>query len=255
MNDVNEPVLHGRVAIVTGGGRGVGEALALALADAGADIALAGRTEARLEAVAKEVASRGRRVHVALTDITDAAAVGRLVESTVQELGRLDILVNNAGTAHGGDLATTTDEEWDTVVHTNLRGTFLAMRAAGRHMLGQGSGKVINIASNFAFKGVPQFASYCASKAGIVALTKVAAVEWARYGIQVNALAPGYFITGMNEAARADAQLHERILRQIPARRMGEPSELGRWAVLLASPASDFVSGETIVIDGGQLAR
>lgn len=255
MNGTSGPVLEGRAAIVTGGGRGLGRALALALAGAGADIALAGRNRARLESVAKEVADRGRQAHVVVTDVTDGAAVTRLADSAVQELGRLDILVSNAGTAHGSDLVSTTEEEWDTVIRTNLRGTFLTMRAAGRYMIEQGSGKVINIASSFAFKGVPRFASYCASKAGIVALTKVAAVEWARHGIQVNALAPGYFATDMNEEARADAALRERILRQIPARRMGEADELGQWAVLLASPASDYVTGETIVIDGGQLAR
>lgn len=255
MNSAHELVLEGKVAIVTGAGRGLGRALALSLAAAGADLALAGRTGSQLEAVAKEVAGLGRRAHVAVTDVTDEAAVAKLVESTAAELGRLDILVNNAGAAHGSDLLETTAEEWDTVLNTNLRGTFLSTRAAGAHMVRQGSGKVINIASNFAFMGVPRFASYCASKAGIVALTRALAVEWARYGVQVNALAPGYFATDINRAARQDAALRASIIRQIPARRMGEPDELGGWAVLLASPASDFVTGETIIIDGGQLAR
>lgn len=166
-------VLSGKVAIVTGAGRGLSEALA----GAGADLALAGRTRAELESVAEQVASSGRRAHVAPTDATDAAAVGRLVEFTVQRFGRLDILVNNVGMAHAAELGTTTDEDWDTVISTNLQGTFLAMRTAARHMIGQRSGKVVNIASNFAFKGVQRFGSCCASKAGIVAVTRVAAVE------------------------------------------------------------------------------
>jgi len=247
--------LAGRVAVVTGAGRGLGRALALALADAGADVALAGRSVAPLDAVAQEVTARGRRAHVVPTDVDDGAAVEAMVESAVGALGRIDVLVNNAGVLRSRPILETSDEEWDEVVRTNLRGTFLALRAAGRHLVRQRSGKVVNIASNFAFKGVGGFASYCASKAGIVALTRTAAAEWAGYGVQVNALAPGYFATDMNAAAREDPDLEARILRRIPAGRLGQPDELGRWAVLLASPASDFVTGETVVVDGGQLAR
>jgi 2-deoxy-D-gluconate 3-dehydrogenase len=247
--------LQGKVAIVTGGGQGLGEAVALALAEAGADVAVAGRTPSTLERVAAKIEKLGRRAHVARTDITDAAEADRMVASVVEAFGKLDVLVNNAGILHNATVLDTTDEQWDAVVATNLRGTFLATRAAGRTMVAQGSGRVINIASNFAYKGVPGFASYSASKAAIIAFTRTVAVEWARHGVQVNALAPGYFATAINADVRAEARTAERIRRQIPAGRMGDPDELGRWAVLLADPTTRFITGETIVIDGGQLAK
>ncbi|MGH3320087.1 MAG: SDR family NAD(P)-dependent oxidoreductase [Streptosporangiaceae bacterium] len=255
MTEPSATALEGRAAVVTGGGRGLGRSLALALADAGAAVAVAGRDAASLDTTVKEISDRGRWALAVPTDVTDGQAVERLIDTAVRELGRLDVLVNNAGVLHGADLIDTTDEQWDTVVDTNLRGTFLATRAAGRHLTRQGSGKVINVSSNFAFIGVPRFASYCASKGAIVAFTKAMAVEWAPFGVQVNALAPGYFGTDMNAGARDDPALGERIVRQIPARRLGEPDELRGWVVLLASPASDFMTGATIVIDGGQLAR
>lgn len=247
--------LEGRVALVTGGGQGLGEVAALALAEAGADVAVAGRTEETLEKVAAKITALGRRAHVARTDITDADQVARMVDGTVAALGRLDVLVNNAGILHWAKILDTADEQWDRVVDTNVRGTFLATRAAGRHLVEQGSGKVINIASSFAYLGVTGLASYSASKAAIIAFTRTAAIEWAKYGVQVNALAPGYFSTDMNAAARDDPGLLDRIHKQIPAGRMGRPEELGRWVVLLADPATEFITGEAIVIDGGQSAK
>jgi NAD(P)-dependent dehydrogenase (short-subunit alcohol dehydrogenase family) len=250
-----EDTLAGRVAIVTGGGRGLGRAFALALAEAGADVALAARSIGDIERVATEVEELGRRALAAPTDVTDAAAVERLVERVLSELGDLDILVNNSGITHSAPLLETSPEEWDRVVATNLRGCFLCMRAAGRHFADRRAGKVINVASNFAFMGVPNFASYCASKAAIVNLTRAAAIEWAGVGVQVNALAPGYVETDMNAAARSDEELNAKILRQIPTRRMARPEELGPLVVYLASTASDFMTGETLVFDGGQVAK
>ena len=248
-------VLDGRVAIVTGGGRGLGRALALALAEAGADVALAARSAEDIGRVAAEVEERGRRALAMPTDVTEVADVEKLVERVLGELGGLDVLVNNSGVIHSAPLLETLPEEWDRVVATNLRGCFLCMRAAGRHFAGRRVGKVINVASNFAFMGVPNFSSHCASKGAIVNLTRAAAVEWASFDVQVNALAPGYVETDMNAAVRSDEKLNEKVVRQIPARRMARAEELGPLVVYLASPASDFMTGETLVFDGGQAAK
>lgn len=248
-------VLDGRVAVVTGASRGIGRSIALALAEAGADVALAGRDVARLDAVAGQIRDSGRSALAVPTDVTDRARVDALVARTVDELGGLDIVVNNSGVVSSLPLLEVSDDEWDRVLDTNLRGVFLVTRAAGRHLVEQGSGKVVNIASNFAFKGVAGHAAYCASKAGVVAFTRAMAVEWARYGVQVNALAPGYVETDLNADVRADPDAAERIVRSVPARRMGRADEFGPWVVLLASPASDYMTGETVTIDGGLTAR
>ncbi|MGY1605135.1 SDR family NAD(P)-dependent oxidoreductase [Geodermatophilus sp. SYSU D00815] len=247
--------LLGKVAIVTGAGRGLGRAMALALADAGADVALAARSKDQLDEVAAEVGRRGRRGLAVPTDVTDADAVQDLVDTTVDQLGGLDVLVNNSGIIDSSPLLEQDPAVWDRVMDTNVRGTYLATRAAGRHMVAQGSGKIINVASNFAFKGVANHAAYCASKAAIVSFTRSMAVEWARSGVQVNALAPGYFATDLNADLRADPDALAKVLRAVPARRMGEADELSPWLVLLAGPASDFMTGETVVVDGGQTAR
>jgi NAD(P)-dependent dehydrogenase (short-subunit alcohol dehydrogenase family) len=248
-------VLDGRVAVVTGASRGIGRAIALALAGAGADVALAGRDVARLDAVAGEIRDGGRRALAVPADVTDRGQVDALVARTVDELGGLDVVVNNSGVVSSLPLLEMSDEEWDRVLDTNLRGVFLVTRAAGRHLVQQGSGKVVNIASNFAFKGVAGHAAYCASKAGVVAFTRAMAVEWARFGVQVNALAPGYVETDLNADVRADPDAAARIVRSVPARRMGHADEFGPWVVLLASSASDYMTGETVTIDGGLTAR
>jgi NAD(P)-dependent dehydrogenase (short-subunit alcohol dehydrogenase family) len=247
--------LDGRTALVTGGNRGLGRAIALSLAEAGADVAIAARDRDSLDAVAAEIEQRGRRTAAVSTDVTSSADVDRMVGEVVGELGGLDILVNNSGVLHAAPLLETSDEDWDRVIATNLRGAFLCSRAAGRHFAEQGSGKVVNIASNFAYKGVANFVSYCSSKAAVVAFTRALAVEWAPLGMQVNAIAPGYFETDMNADLRADADQVARTVRQIPVRRMGQPSELGPLVIYLASAASDFMTGETILLDGGQVAR
>ncbi len=247
--------LAGRVALVTGASSGLGRATALALAEAGADLGLIARAQSDLRAVAAEIEGRGRRSLVVPTDVTDSAAVQRLVDTTVAELGGLDVLVNNSGVIDSTPLLEQDPADWDRVMDTNVRGTYLATRAAGAHMVAQGSGKVINIASNFAFKGVPGHAAYCASKAAVVAFTRSMAVEWARHGVQVNALAPGYFATDMNAALRADGEALSLVLRAVPARRMGEAHELAPWLLLLAGPESDFMTCEVVVVDGGHSAR
>jgi NAD(P)-dependent dehydrogenase (short-subunit alcohol dehydrogenase family) len=247
--------LSGKVAIVTGAGRGLGRSMAQALVDAGAAVTVAARTASELETFVTAVKEVGGQALACPTDVTDEVSVQQLVEATLQTFGRVDVLVNNSGIVATTPLIDQTVEEWDRVVDTNLRGTFLLTREVGRHLVAQGSGKVINIASNFALQGVANHAAYSASKAAVIAFTRAMAIEWARAGIQVNAIAPGYFATALNAEMRDDAEALPKVLRAIPARRMGQPDELQPWLLLLAGPASDFMTGEVIVIDGGQSVR
>ena len=247
--------LDGQVAIVTGAGRGLGRSMAYALAEAGSAVAVASRTEAELDSFVAEIrAAEGRAVGCP-TDITDEDSVRRMVQTTIDTFGRVDILVNNSGIVASTPLVDQPADEWDQVVATNLRGTYLATRAVGPHLIEQGGGKVVNIASNFALQGVANHAAYSASKAGVIAFTRSMAMEWARYGIQVNAIAPGYFATALNAGLREDAEATARVVRAIPARRMGEPDEIRPWLLLLAGNESNFMTGEVIVLDGGQSVR
>jgi len=247
--------LDGKVAIVTGAGRGLGRQMALGLVEAGAAVTVAARSRGELDTFVDEAQALGGKALACPTDVTDEAAVERMVQATVENFGRLDIMVNNSGIVASTPLLDQSAEEWDAVISTNLRGTYLATRAAGRHLVAQGSGKVINIASNFALQGVPDHAAYSASKAGVIAFTRAMAIEWARHGVQVNAIAPGYFATPLNASLRADTEVEAKVLRTIPARRMGRPEELRPWLLLLAGSASDFMTGEVIVVDGGQSVR
>jgi NAD(P)-dependent dehydrogenase (short-subunit alcohol dehydrogenase family) len=247
--------LDGKVAVVTGAGRGLGRALAVTLGTAGARVVVAARTASELDTFVADAKAEGREALGVPTDITDAAAVASLVARTIESFGRVDILVNNSGVLDSSPLLDLEPEDWDRVIETNLRGVYLATRAVGRHLVKQGSGKIINIASNFAYMGIANHAAYSTSKAAVVAFTKCMAVEWARHNVQVNALAPGYFATDLNSELRADESATERVLRAVPARRMGAAEELGPWVLLLAGRASDFMTGEAVVIDGGQAAR
>jgi len=243
--------LLGRRALVTGASRGIGKAVALALAAEGADLALVARSLTDLEVTAKEVRALGRTAVVAAMDVTDESSVETTTGRVVAELGGLDVLVNNSGVITASRLLDTSIEEWDRVLGTNLRGTFLVCRAAGRHLVAQGSGKVINIASSFGVKPVSGFSAYSASKAGILQLTKVLALEWARDNVQVNAIAPGYVATDLSSAIVEDEAYAAKITARIPARRMATADEIGPLAVLLASPASDYLTGSVLVTDGG----
>ncbi|MEU6137492.1 glucose 1-dehydrogenase [Nocardioides sp. NPDC047086] len=247
--------LTGKVAIVTGAGRGLGRSMASALADAGAAVAVASRTRAELDSFVEETKDAGGQALACPTDITDEGSVARMVEATIETYGRVDVLVNNSGIVATTPLLDQPAEEWDRVIATNLRGIYLATRAVGRHLVAQGSGKVVNIASNFALQGVANHAAYSASKAGVIAFTRSMAIEWSKHGIQVNAIAPGYFATPLNADMRADEEAMAKVVRAIPARRMGKADELKPWLLLLTGTASDFMTGEVVVIDGGQSVR
>jgi NAD(P)-dependent dehydrogenase (short-subunit alcohol dehydrogenase family) len=246
--------LDGQVAVVTGASRGLGRAAAVALAEAGADLALLARSKADLEETAALVEAAGRRAVVLPADVTAPADVDAAVRATVEQLGRLDILVNNSGVAVVKPLVETTDADWRAILDTNLTGVFTLCRAVGPTLIAQRRGKVINLASVLGAHGLSGYTAYSASKGGIIALSRTLAVEWARHNIQVNAIAPGWFLTPMNAHAFADERTRDRLLREVPARRVGQPAELGPLVVYLASAASDFMTGEIVFMDGGQHA-
>ena len=228
--------------------------MAVALAAAGADVALAARSKPDLEESAHQVERHGVRALVATTDVTRYDEVDALVARTVDGLGRLDILVNNSGIARTTPLAEATPEDWRAIVDVNLTGVFNGCRAAAPHLIAQRRGKVINLASVLGAVGLPGYTLYAATKGGVIALTRALGVEWARHNVQVNAIAPGWFVTDMNEAAFADPRINERLTRDIPMRRTGRLEEIGPLAVFLASTASDFMTGQTIFLDGGHSA-
>jgi 2-deoxy-D-gluconate 3-dehydrogenase len=245
--------LAGRVAVVTGANTGIGQGIALALAAAGADIAAVGRTPAT-ETIAKARAM-GRRAEIITADLSTIEPVGRIVDEAVDKFGGLDILVNNAGIIRRGDSIDFTEEDWDAVIDTNLKSTFFLCQAAARHMIAHGGGKIINIASMLSFQGGIRVPSYTASKSGIAGLTRLLANEWASQGINVNAIAPGYFATNNTAALQADSKRNAEILARIPAGHWGNPAELGGAAVFLASRAASYVHGIILPVDGGWLAR
>jgi NAD(P)-dependent dehydrogenase (short-subunit alcohol dehydrogenase family) len=246
--------LDGRVAIVTGASRGLGRAIALALAEAGADVAVAARSETDLAETRAAVETRGRRALVVPTDVTVYTQAESLVERTAATLGRLDILVNNSGIATVKPVAEMPPEDFRRNVEVNLVGVFNGCRAAASRLIAQKSGKIINLASVLGDAGLAGYAAYSASKGGVIALTRALAVEWARYNIQVNAIAPGWFVTDMNSQAFDDPKVRERLLRDVPARRTGKLEEIGPLAVYLASAASDYMTGQTVFLDGGHRA-
>ena len=246
--------LAGRVAVVTGASRGLGRAMAVALAEAGADVAVAARARSALEETAHLVEACGVRALALATDVASYASMEALMAHTVSALGRLDVLVNNAGIARVAPLAEASLDDWRAIVDVNLSGVFHGCRAAAPYLIRQRAGKVINLASVLAAAGLPGYTMYAATKGGVISLTRALAVEWARHNVQVNAIAPGWFVTEMNEAAFADPKIHERLTRDIPARRTGRLEEIGPLAVYLASSGSDFMTGQTIFLDGGHTA-
>lgn len=247
--------LDGRVALVTGGSRGLGLGMALALAHAGADIALAARTVPQLEEAAKLIEAAGQRAHIIPVDMGDIAAARAMVKNAAEHFGRLDILVNGAGMNIRRPAAEFTEDEWDQVMAVNIKSIFFACQEAYRVMQPQGKGKIINLGSlTFEF-GVPKVALYGVSKGGMRSLTRGLAIEWAQDGITVNAVAPGRYWTEMTDPVFSDEELYDSAVSVIPQGRPGIPSDLAGATVLLASDAGDYITGQTIVVDGGWLVN
>jgi len=244
--------LNGRVALVTGAGRGIGRAIALALGGAGAGVACCARSKHQVDEAADEIRRRGSRAGGFRLDVTRTDEVHAAVAEIEAALGPVDVLVNNAGMTLEKKTVEVTDEEWEGVLSTNLTSMFRLARAVAPRMIERGQGKIINIGSMYGAIGVPRYAAYCASKAAVEALTRSFAAEWARHGIQVNCLAPGYMNTDIPREALADEKRKALFLSRVPARRVGEPEEVGPLAVYLASSASDFMTGQTVYLDGGQ---
>jgi NAD(P)-dependent dehydrogenase (short-subunit alcohol dehydrogenase family) len=248
-----EGALEGKVAVVTGAGRGIGRAIALAFARAGADVAVAARTVAELESLASEIEAEGRRALIAPTDVADARAVDGLARTTLDAFGTFDVWVNNAGVAPF--LATFVDtrpEGFERYFNVNFLSAVYGTRAAARVLLPKRAGCVLNLSSIDAFMVEPDLTYYGTAKAAVTNLTKSTALEWASQGVRVNAIAPGWIDTPMNQAERDDPEAEARILADIPMGRWGRPEEIAAAAVFLCSDAASFVTGEILIVDGGQ---
>jgi 2-deoxy-D-gluconate 3-dehydrogenase len=247
--------LDGKVALVTGSSRGLGAGMSRALAAAGADVALHASDGAVMDAIDRPH-SLGRRMEFLTADLEDRASADRLIADMLSRFGRIDILVNNAGIIRRQPAAEHSDENWDSVMEVNLSSVFRLCRAAGRHMIERGGGgKIINIASMLSFQGGVNVPSYAAAKGGVAQLTKALANEWAPYGINVNAIAPGYMATDNTAALRSDETRNRQIIERIPAGRWGTPSDLAGAVVFLASNAASYIQGHVLVVDGGWLSR
>jgi NAD(P)-dependent dehydrogenase (short-subunit alcohol dehydrogenase family) len=245
--------LSDKVAIVTGASQGIGQGIALSLAQCGARVTLAARNLERLQETARQVEAAGGTACVVATDVTRADQVQAMVDTTLEQFGRIDVLVNNAGIMLQRPLLELSEDDWHHVLDSNLTSVFLCCQRVGRYFVAQQRGKIINIASHWGFVGVSNVAPYCASKGGVIQLTRALAVEWARHHITVNAVAPGYISTELNAEARSVEGLRNHMLRQIPLRRFGEVDEIAHLVAFMSSDAANFINGHTIVADGGQI--
>lgn len=249
MNVLEKFSLKGKVALVTGAGKNLGRNIALALAEAGADVAVTSRTEKEVQNTAQDIRAKGQRTFAAVTDLCRSDQVRDLVQQTVSELGRVDILVNNAATYCNKPILEISEEEWRSVIDTNLRSAFFCCQAVGPFMIQQGGGRVINISSRTGLRGMANRVPYCSSKGGLIQLTRALALEWAPYGILVNAVAPGLMNTSrVFKTIQAHAA-------EIPLKRAAELEEISPLVVYLASGACTYMTGEVIVIDGGWSAK
>jgi NAD(P)-dependent dehydrogenase (short-subunit alcohol dehydrogenase family) len=250
-NMLKEYDLTGKAALVTGGGKGLGEQIAIAFAQAGANVAVAGRTKGNLERVAKLIEAEGRKAMAIVTDIRSESEVAGMVAHASKTFGRIDVLVNNAGIFKRTPTPELSLSRWTEEIETNLTGPFLCAKAVQPIMAAQGGGVIINISSVAGIVGRPNLAGYCATKGAIISLTRALAMEWAPFGIRVNAIAPGQFETDMGQALINDKAALQEFLKTVPLRRLGRPREIGVLAVTLASDASAFMTGQVVVMDGG----
>lgn len=245
--------LRGKTALVTGGNRGLGRAMALALAEAGADVAIVSQSGEGAQEVVEEIKALGRSALALTGDVSKPAEARHIARTVTSQFGHLDILVNAAGVNRRIPSLEVEEDEWDWIIGVNLKGTFFMCQAAAEAMIKQGRGSIINIASLLSEIGIPTLAPYAASKAGVVGLTRVLAAEWGPYGVRVNAIGPGYFRTRMTERLFSDPAWVERLLQQVPLGREGLPGDLAGVVVFLASDASSYLTGQVIYVDGGYL--
>ena len=246
--------LSDKVAVIIGGTSGIGLAIAKGMAEAGADVVPTSRRSEQVEAAAKEIEARGQKSLCVSSDVSDRASLQKVLDDTVKKFGKVDILVNSAGRTKRAPTLEFPEEEWNSILDTNLTGTLRAAQVFGRHMLERGSGSIINIASLSTFVALYEVAAYSASKAAVASLTKSLAIEWGQRGVRVNAIAPGVFRTPLNEKLLDETERGKEFLVRTPMKRFGKVEELAGAAIFLASDAASFVNGEVIAVDGGFLA-
>lgn len=247
--------LKGKVALVTGATKGIGRGIVEGFAKSGADLVVVSRNQEDCEKVAREIESYGANVLPHAADIRKLDSIDELIQATVKKFDKIDILVNNAGAAITKSPESLKEEEWDFIVDLNLKGAFFTAQRIGLYMIKQNFGKIINIGSIFSFVGDANIVAYCASKGGLIQMTRSLALAWAKYNIQVNALAPGYIETELNYEVLNDEKVHKHLMRNTPVRRLGKVDDVVGAAVYLASPASDYMTGQSIVVDGGWTAH
>jgi len=246
--------LAGKVAVVTGGTSGIGRALSLGLADAGADVVATARRQQQVDETATEIEARGHNTLRLASDVCDRGSLEQLLAATLKSFGKVDILINCAGKIKRTPTLTMPEEEWTDILNTNLTGTLRACQVFGKPMLERGYGRIVNIASLNSYVALSEVAAYAASKAGVVSLTRSLAVEWSKKGVTVNAIAPGVFLTSLNEKLLNSTPRGQELLMRTPMGRFGKTEELVGSAVFLASDGASFVTGQTLVVDGGFLA-
>ena len=247
--------LDGKVAIITGSTKGIGRGIAEGLAQAGANIVVVSRHQDECDAAAAEIQKFGVQAIGIKTDVTKQDEIDNLITKTVEKFGHLDIMINNAGSAVTKKAEELTEDDWNRVINVDMKAVFFCAQAAGRVMIQQNHGKIINVASMLGLIAEKQVLPYCVAKGGVIQMTKALALEWARYNIQVNAICPGYVVTAINEKELNEPKVFKHITGKIPMRRFGQVDDIAGLAVYLASPASDYMTGQPVVIDGGWTAQ